>query len=326
MSLRLAPPWSSPSRSAFGSVLHIRARSFAFAARFLDPERRQATEVLYAFFRTVDDLVDERPDGCDPAPILAELDGWDRWLDDPATVAGGDPLRTSLAATLATYEIPSSYFRALLLGVREDLEERPIETFDDLERYSFRVAASVGLAMCHVLGATNSRALVAAATLGIAMQLTNILRDVGDDLARGRVYLPADELDRFGCSRLALEARATDDALRALLRFQIDRARRYYRLGSAGIAELSPDARYPIALAALLYGAILDKIEGQQYDVFARRAAVSHREKIVLASRLALAMKIRDRLAGVRPPDPPAAWLGPAARAELVACGVKVEG
>jgi 15-cis-phytoene synthase len=309
----------------FGGIIGTKARSFAFAARFLSPERRRATEVLYAFFRTVDDLVDERPPGADPAAIREELDHWDGWLERPTVRRGTDPLRAALAETLNRYRIPPTYLRVLLVGLRQDLDGQPIATFHDLERYSFRVAGSVGLAMCHVLGATTRRAFEAAAALGIAMQLTNILRDVGDDLDRGRVYLPADELARFDVRPDRLASRSVDRSLRALLRFQIDRTRRYYAAGLDGIEELCPEARYPIALASLLYGRILDKIEAQRYDVFERRAAVSRPEKLLLACRLAVAMRpgraggwhLASGRAGRRIP---VARLGPAARAELSAC------
>jgi phytoene synthase len=325
MGLPLALVRFSADPSPFAGVIRTKARSFAFAARFLDPERRRATEILYAFFRTLDDLVDERPPGADPAPIMAELERWDAWLREPSRRRdGGDPLRVALAETLEAYAIPAGYLQALLRGLHEDLERRPIRCFDDLERYSFRVAASVGLAMCRVLGATSPRALMAAASLGIAMQLTNILRDVGDDLARGRVYLPADELERFGSGR-ALASRSVDDGLRALLRFQVERARRYYGAGRAGIVELSPEARYPIALAAELYSRILAKIEARGYDVFSHRAVVSGREKVALASRLALSMQVRRhhrdrgtaRFASARTEAD--ICLGPAALAELAA-------
>ena len=313
--------------SPFRGVINTRARSFAFAARFLDPERRRATEILYAFFRTVDDLVDERQPDSDPGPIAAELDGWDEWLAAPSAGRCADSLRGALAETLVTYEIPPAYLRALLLALRDDLAGRPIATFDDLERYSFRVAATVGLAMCHVLGARSPSALAAAAALGIAMQLTNILRDVGDDLTRGRIYLPADELERFGCSEGTLAAGAVDECLRALLRFQIARARRYYTAGATGIRELCPEARYPIALATTLYGRILDKIEIQDYDVFSRRAAVGRPEKVALAGRVALRLRLEHigapfpRMVPTQQLDS-ASPLGPAARTELAACGV----
>lgn len=310
----IRPP---PERSTFGAVIRSKARSFSFAARFLDPERQHATEVLYAFFRTVDDLVDERPPGADPGPIRDELERWERWLAGPSRGDSGS-LETALFQVMDRYGIPSSYLRALVRGQRDDLCQRPIGSFDDLERYAFRVAASVGLAMCHVLGSTGPRALAGATALGVAMQLTNILRDLGDDLARGRVYLPADELRRFGFVGPDLPSSPGDGRCVALLRFQIARARRYYAAGNAGLDELRPEVRFPIALAAALYARILAKIEAQGYDVFTRRAAVGRAEKMALAASLAVRGRPRP-LAGAGPE--PWDCLGPAARSELVACG-----
>ena len=331
MRVAVGRPRRASAESSFAGVINTKARSFAFAARFLDPERRRATQVLYAFFRTVDDLVDEREPGSDVAEAAAALDAWDGWLamaDRPGASPSDDPdpLRAALAETMVAYAIPPNYLRALLLGLRDDLTGRPIATFADLERYSFRVAATVGLAMCHVLGATTPRALSAAAALGIAMQLTNILRDVADDLHRGRLYLPADELERFGCSEGALARGAVDECLRELLRFQIERARRYYAAGAIGLSELTPEARYPIALASTLYASILDKIEIQGYDVFSRRAMVGRREKVVLAGRVAFGMQLQ-RIGGAVPWDRQAeqvdttSALGTAALIELAACG-----
>jgi len=152
-----------------------------------------------------------------------------------------------------------------------------------LRRYCFLVAGTVGLAMSHILGARQPEALAAAAELGIAMQLTNILRDVGSDLAVGRCYLPADELARFGYTsgRLAEQAFShREDAFRALMRFQIERVRRQYDRGLAGIPLLPAHARPAILLAGRLYRGILDAIEANEYDVFRRRAATSTLTKL----------------------------------------------
>jgi phytoene synthase len=317
MRLPIALIRSPAEQSAFGGVIRTKARSFAFAARFLDPPRRYATEVLYAFFRTVDDLVDERPPHADPAPVWEALDRWERWLACPAP-AGPDSLETALYHVLGGYRIPAGYLLALIEGQRDDLRERPIDSFPDLERYAFRVAASVGLAMCHVLGGTGHRAFAGAAALGIAMQLTNILRDLREDLARGRVYLPADELEQFGYRGRTLMTASPGKRFGALLAFQIARTRRYYAAGMAGIDELDTDVRFPIAVAALLYSRILSKIEQGRYDVFARRAAVGRAEKVALAASLA----VRGGLGGLDTDRAePLEVLGPAARAELAACG-----
>jgi phytoene synthase len=156
--------------------------------------------------------------------------------------------------------------------------------FAALRRYCFLVAGTVGLAMSHLLGARQPEALAAAAELGIAMQLTNILRDLGSDLRTGRCYLPADELATFGYSADQLAARALDghrdDAFRALMRFQIGRARQHYARGLAGVPLLPAEVRPAILIAGRLYRAILDAIEASDFDVFRRRATTSKRTKL----------------------------------------------
>lgn len=327
MRLTVTTPWSTPEQTPFGDVIRTKARSFAFASRFLIPERRRATEVLYAFFRTVDDLVDEPPPGTDPALIRHELRRWERHIQSPASSPlADDPLARALTETVERYAIPPAYFLSLLRGLEDDLDGRAIATEDDLERYAFRVAATVGLAMCHVLEATSRRALAAATALGIAMQLTNIIRDVSADLAGGRCYFSWEQIERFPGARAALDARRMNEPLRALLREQIGAARSYYRAGLSGLAELPPDARFPIAVAADLYSRILDVVERRDCDVFAGRAALGRHSKVLATARLALAMRARSALGrGIEsahdPAYDPAQALGPAARAELAAAG-----
>jgi len=238
-------PWPVRTATPFGEIMRKHARTFTFAAGFLDRERRHATEVLYAFFRTLDDLVDERPQDADIDQLRAELHRWDALVADPERALGApSPLARALGATMLRYEIPPAYPQALLRGLEDDLDGRPIATVHDLERYAFRVAGAVGLAMCHVLGATTPTALAAASAVGIAMQLTNIVRDVENDLRRGRVYLPSDDLAQFPGALEALCVRRMSPPLRDLMRHQIGRARRYYLAGATGVAELPPRVRF----------------------------------------------------------------------------------
>lgn len=306
----------------FGQIMRRHARTFTFAASFLDRDRRRATEVLYAFFRTLDDLVDERPPDADIGQLHAELRRWDALVADPERAATDEsPLAQALAVVMQRYEIPPAYLQALLRGLADDLDSRPIATFDDLERYSFRVAGSVGLAMCHVLGATTPTALVAASAVGIAMQLTNIVRDVDADLRRGRVYLPSDEIARLPGVLEALCTRRSSPALRELIRLQIERARVYYVAGAAGVPELPPRVRFPILVAIALYAEILKQVEQQRLDVFAGRAVVGRRRKLVLAGRVAVRQLARPAVAS----GDPLATLGPAALAELASVGVPLQ-
>ncbi|HEV7216913.1 MAG TPA: phytoene/squalene synthase family protein, partial [Chloroflexota bacterium] len=174
----------------------------------------------------------------------------------------------------------------LLDGVRGDVTFRSIPTVADQEHYCYQVAATVGLSMVRILGATGRESLRHAAELGIAMQLTNIVRDVGEDVQRGRIYLPEEELLAFGCSAAQLADGRVDAGFVALLQRQIGRARSYYRRGEAGIAVLPPDAQLAVRLAARMYAGILDKVEQRRYDVFTSRAHVSLREKLQLTLRI----------------------------------------
>ena len=196
-----------PGRGEFGRLFGARARTFSFASRFLPPERRRAVEALYAFCRTVDDLADEYPLAVG-GPLL---DAWWQWVDGlqrgesrpvpaPAPDRPEDENRVLTAALLEVVQrfgVPPAYLRLLVEGVRSDTERAAIASFPELRDYCYRVAGTVGLAMCHVLGAATPEAYERAERLGIAMQLTNVLRDVGEDLQKGRVYLPADDLTRF---------------------------------------------------------------------------------------------------------------------------------
>jgi phytoene synthase len=323
---------SQPAPNPFGQIMRRHARTFTFAASFLDQDRRRATEVLYAFFRILDDLIDERPADVDIAQLHGELARWDALVADPERARSDEsPLARALADVMLRYKIPPAYLQSLLRGLADDLNGRPIAAFDDLERYCFRVASSVGLAMCHVLGATTPSALMAASAVGIAMQLTNILRDVDADLARGRVYLPSDEITRLPGAMESLCTRRSSPALRELLRLQISRARQYYAAGTTGVSELPPRVRFPILVAIELYSEILVQLERQHLDVFAGRAMVRRRRKLVLAGRAAFRQLVLAGRAAFRQLARPAggsgtvlATLGPAAVAELVSVGVPI--
>jgi 15-cis-phytoene synthase len=284
-------------------VFRSRARTFWFAARFLPAQRRHAVAGLYAFARAVDDLVDEPLPTRDRGEVVAELAAWRKWVEHPTQHLAPDPvLAKRLFPALLTHGVPPEYLQMLVDGVTSDLTRAELPTWSELRAYCVLVASSVGLAMCHLLGAGDDPlARDAAVELGIAMQLTNILRDVGADLRAGRIYLPADELASHGYSpaRLAeLAARAArqgptalDERFRELLRAQIDRARLHYHRGMQGIGRLPAEARLAILLAARLYEAILDDVEAAEYDVFTRRAATSSRFKVGEAVRCAMLLR-----------------------------------
>jgi 15-cis-phytoene synthase len=280
------------------ALLPERAKTFAFAARFLPPAQRDATTVLYAFCRVIDDLADE-PSDLTPAAVRDRLAAWRLWISTRGAAPAPEPAALAQATleVVRRYEVPPAYLLGLIGGVESDLGPVRVEDYASLRRYCLQVAGTVGLAMCHVLGVRHPIALAAAAELGVAMQLTNLLRDVGGDLRRDRVYLPAEDLARFGYSAERLfEAAARggrpDDALKTLLAFEVKRARAHYARGLAGIWLLPSTVRPSILMAGRLYRAILDRIEASDYDVLRRRASTSRVRKLreaavaVLISRL----------------------------------------
>lgn len=260
------------------------SKTFFTASGLLPPDKRRAVRALYAFCRISDDLID-RPDG---DGSLARLDIWraQALADHPPTAAttnDADSHRAVILAwadTRARYRIPTQYAEQLLDGIAQDIGKKRYETFDQLAEYAYRVASTVGLMAMHVTGFDGPAAVPYAIKLGVALQLTNILRDIGEDWRNGRLYLPLDELAHFGVSEADLAARRVDDRWRALMRFQIDRARHLYAEALPGVSLIHPDGRLAIAAAGELYRAILDDIERHDYDVFNRRAYVGHWGKL----------------------------------------------
>jgi phytoene synthase len=273
------------------SLTRTHARSFSLAAWALPSPQRDAARALYAFCRRLDDLVDE------PAPSLARRQPLVEARALVSAVHGTGALPdvgppwdlTELAAlrdTVRRWDIPEGPFHHLIVGVEMDLTERRYATFAALDLYCFRVAGTVGLMLAPVFGYTRPRALAAAADLGRAMQLTNILRDVREDFERGRVYLPQDELAAFGVTEDDLARGRMSGRMKRLLAWQIERARRYYAIGGAGIRLLrGVRARLTVRLMTALYADILRTIEDADYDVFRERAVVSGRRKAALVAR-----------------------------------------
>ncbi|MBN2387201.1 MAG: squalene/phytoene synthase family protein [Anaerolineales bacterium] len=243
------------------------SRTFYLASGLLPVDKCRAARALYAFCRVSDDIVD-RAGQANPARSLAD---WRR------RALGSDPPERDLVAVAwadarARYAIPVRYAEELLDTVATDLSCSRFTSFDELAGYSYGVASTVGLMAMHIIGFTSQDAIPYAIRMGIGLQLTNILRDVGEDWHRGRLYLPTDELQRFGLTEADIAAGKVTPAWRSFMRYQIRRVRRLYAESWPGIALLKADGRFAIAAAADLYEAILEDIEGHDYDVFSRRA------------------------------------------------------
>jgi len=259
--------------TAYDYCAHITrtySRTFYMASALLPKDKQRAIQALYAFCRSTDDLIDETQESAQADDLLAN---WRARLRS-SHPAAHDPVPLAWADAQARHRIPRGYADQLISGVARDLTQKRYASFTDLTEYCYSVASTVGLMSMHVVGFASHDALPYAVKLGIALQLTNILRDVGEDWQSGRLYLPLDELAEFGLSEADIALRRVDDRWRAFMRFQIDRVQRLYDEAEPGIAYLNADGRFAIAAAAELYRAILKDIEKHDYDVFHRRAHV----------------------------------------------------
>jgi phytoene synthase len=185
------------------------------------------------------------------------------------------------ADTITRYRIPRLYAHQLIEGVAKDITVKRYKTFDELAEYSYGVASTVGLMAMHIIGYSGPEAIPYAVKLGVALQLTNILRDIWEDWTMGRLYLPQDELSAYGLSEADIASQQLSDRWSAFIQFQIERNRRIYAEAMPGIALLHRDGHFAIAAAAELYRAILGDIEAHGGDVFRRRAYVSRWEKLM---------------------------------------------
>lgn len=262
------------------------AKTFYLASLFLPKRQQNPIFAIYALLRTVDDLVDLAQDKLTNGQITREdinkmLEQWKSKLK--ACYRGeiaGDPIMTAWHDTLQTHTIPIELPLDLMDGVAMDIEFKPFETFEELYVYCYKVASVVGLMTSEVFGYNDPKALDYAIELGIAMQLTNILRDIGEDIDRGRIYLPMEELNRFGYREDTLMKKRLNENFVALMKFQIERARAYYRSSDKGIAMLEKESRFAVMVSSENYRNILKAIEENNYDVFSRRAYRTFYQKI----------------------------------------------
>jgi phytoene synthase len=249
-------------------------KSFYLASHALSAPRRRAIHAAYAFCRIADDIVDRAPAN---RPDLASqaLDDLERELDEPR-----HPVMRAFHAARQEYGLPDEAIRELLAGVRGDLSPRTYRNWMELKGYCYAVAGTVGLIVAPILGCRDAAALQYAAKLGIAMQLTNVLRDVREDAEQGRLYLPLDELAEFDCSPKSVLGGCPTGAFPEFMAFQINRARLLYADAERGIPALDFPGRLASLAASRFYAGILREIEKQNFDVFATRAHVSTRRKV----------------------------------------------
>lgn len=266
------------------------SKTFYLATLLMSQEKRRAIWAIYVWCRRTDELVDG------PAAAITTPETLDRWEAQLESLFAGRPaddLDAALLDTIQRFPLDIQPFRDMIAGQRMDLYQSRYETFDELNLYCYRAGGTVGLMSTAVMGIDNSGRTAAwsqdqqlqapteeAIALGIANQLTNILRDVGEDARRGRIYIPLEDLARFNYTEQDLFKGVVDERWRELMRFQIQRTRQFYAKAEEGIRYLSPDARLPVWASLMLYSQILDVIERNQYDVFRQRAYVPGWQKL----------------------------------------------
>lgn len=293
------------------SIAKEHAKNFYYAFRTLPSKRRRAIYATYAFCRVCDDIADE------DQPLEDKITGFERTREllaeahmasgrarstsperqmvataqkrgsgqSPTTTAE-DAVFLALEDAARAYDIPSEYFEQIIQGVEMDLEVTRFQTFEELKDYCYKVASVVGLVCIEVFGYEDPVAKEYAVDMGIAMQLTNILRDVKEDAERGRIYIPLDDMEQFGYTEEDLMGGVANDAFRSLMQFQADRARRYFESSRRLFPLLSYEARACPSVLHGVYSALLDEIQASGYDVFERRISLSKRHKLFLTARL----------------------------------------
>lgn len=255
-------------------VARTRARNFYYSFVLLSREQRDAMCAVYAFMRYSDDLSDE------PGATSSRIEQWRAALDE--ALAGryhADPVLPAFHDTVTRYRIPARYFHEMINGVASDLEPRRFVTFDQLYGYCYQVASVVGLTTIHIFGFDSPEAPPLAEKCGVAFQLTNILRDIREDAERGRIYLPAEDLSRFGVREQDIRAGVRTPEFIDLMDFEAGRARAYYKESRPLLDLVARRSRASLWALISIYSRLLDRIESSNYDVFSRRISLSGWEK-----------------------------------------------
>ncbi len=264
-------------------ITRNRAKNFYYAFVLLDAQRRDSLCSIYAFMRHCDDLSDE------PGATAAALD---RWREEMVAALGHrsseNPLWPGFTDTVERYQIPPQYLHDMIDGVTSDLTRTRIETYDELYRYCYQVASVAGLCLVHIFGFRDARALELAGKCGIAFQLTNILRDAGEDYRMGRIYLPREDRERFGVDEASFDAAHVSEPLRALLTEYGHRARAYYDESRPLLDLVDPACRSSLWALIEIYSRVLARIAGRRYEVLGERIRLTALEKSLIVARAIL--------------------------------------
>jgi phytoene synthase len=264
------------------AITRREARTFYFAFLTLPAARRKAIYVAYAFCRHCDDAVDTNRSTQDKMALLLNMrESLDQMYHGHTTEA----LYLALADVVERYDIPQQYLQDVMAGVESDLVKNRYQNFEELRRYCYQVASSVGLICLQIFGYKDSDAKARAIDLGLAMQLTNIIRDVREDLELDRIYLPQDEMAQFHYTEAALRSGQSNESFTALMQFQAQRARFYFQSGLQLPAYLTPRSRACPAVLGQLYSKLLDRIEIANFDVLHHQIGLNTADKLWLTAR-----------------------------------------
>jgi phytoene synthase len=264
----------------------VHGKSYYWATQLLPTHKRKATHALYAFFRLADDIVDNpetltKQGHCEAKVAFDKFE--EEWITGLSSGECSNPALYAAISTMHDFKIPQQYSFDFLNAMRMDLLKNRYYTFDDLSNYMYGSAACVGLMMSYILGFKEESQLMQLSNLGVAMQLTNFLRDIDEDYhSYGRIYIPLEDLDQFNLSETDIAERRFTNSWKMMMEFEADRAEILYRNSSLVIGNLDRDGQFPVRLASVLYSAILGKLREQNWNVFAGRASTSAFEKFML--------------------------------------------
>jgi len=259
-------------------------KTYYLATLLLPPAKRPYVHALYGFARYADEIVDDLASALTESEKAEQLKIWgDKFLEKFDFGETDDPVCIAVLDTVRRWNIPKAHFEAFLHSMTMDLTVTEYQTYEDLYEYVYGSAAVIGLQMVPILEPTSEDAYKYATELGVAFQLANFIRDVGEDLERGRVYLPLNELAEFGVTRADLESRIATPAIKSALKFQVARVRQLEESSRAGIAMLGESTQPCIETARVLYCGIVDAVEGIEYEVFTKRATVSLSRRLQVA-------------------------------------------
>ena len=279
-------------------IAHTHGANFSVGFRFLPNTKRRAVYAAYAFCRRADDIVDEpgsqsadrgsqETGNSDLPSAIGDLNQWQVELDNCYAGTPTHPITIALADALKHFAIPKSGFLALIAGCRQDLVKKRYETFQELLHYCELVAASISDISLSIFGYKTDAAIGHGRDLSTALQLTNVTRDIGDDLTRDRIYVPLEDLRRFGVSEADLFGRVQNENMRRMIEFQIDRAESYFRAAEPLLGELAFDARFPTLLMGGVYATVLGKLRKDPLTAIRRRLSLSALQKaLVIGARV----------------------------------------